>query len=119
MKDSRLSIRGQLVLNVLWFSINFQYAALLPVVIPTQILLFTASGQVGSAQQATFLGLLSTVASLISLFMPPLIGTLSDRTIGAWGRRRPYIVVGAIPLHKNDILPIGASSNRKTYKLKR
>jgi MFS family permease len=95
---SRLSIREQLTLNVLWFAINLQYAALLPVVIPTQILLFTAVGQVGDVQQATFLGWLTTVASAVSLCMPPLVGTLSDHTTGKFGRRRPYIAIGGLLL---------------------
>jgi MFS family permease len=97
-KTSRLSIRDLLVLNVLWFPINLQYAALLPVVIPTQILLFVPPGQVGDAQQATFLGFLSTVASVVSLCLPPLVGTLSDHTTGKWGRRRPYIAIGGLLL---------------------
>lgn len=97
-KVSRLSIRDQLVLNVLYFSINLQYAALLPVVIPTQILLFVGPGKVGDAQQATFLAWLSTFASVVSLCMPPLIGTLSDHTIGKLGRRRPYIIIGGLLL---------------------
>lgn len=97
-KTSRLSIREQLILNVLWFAINLQYAALLPVVIPIQILLFVAPGQVGNAQQATFLGWLSAVASVVSLCMPPLVGTLSDHTTGKWGRRRPYIALGGLLL---------------------
>ncbi|HEU5230311.1 MAG TPA: MFS transporter, partial [Ktedonobacteraceae bacterium] len=95
---SRLSIRQELVLNVLWFSINLQYAALLPVVIPIQILLFVPAGRVGDAQQALFLGWLSTVASFVSLCMPPLVGTLSDHTAGKFGRRRPYIAIGALLL---------------------
>lgn len=97
-KTARLSIRQQLVLNVLWFSINLQYAALLPVIIPIQILLFISAGSVGDAQQAIFLGWLSTVASVVSLCMPPLIGTLSDHTIGKFGRRRPYIAIGGLLL---------------------
>jgi len=97
-KTSRLSIRDLLVLNVLWFPINLQYAALLPVVIPIQILLFVPAGQVGDAQQATFLGFLSTVASVVSLCMPPLVGTLSDHTTNKIGRRRPYIAIGGLLL---------------------
>ena len=52
---SRISLRGQLVLNTLWFGLNAQSSALLPIVIPTQIVLFISSNQVGSAQQVLFL----------------------------------------------------------------
>ncbi|HLI07559.1 MAG TPA: MFS transporter [Ktedonobacteraceae bacterium] len=71
-----------------------QYAALLPVVIPTQILLFVHGGTVGNVRQATFLGWLTAAASVVSLLMPPLVGRLSDRTTSRFGRRRPYIVAG-------------------------
>jgi MFS family permease len=91
------SIRQELKLNFLWFSLNAQYAALAPIVIPTQLLLFVGGG-VGSVQQATYLGWLTAVASVISLFMPPLIGRLSDRTTLQFGRRRPYIALGGILL---------------------
>jgi MFS family permease len=96
VKLTRISIRGQLVLNVLWFSINAQSAALLAIIIPTQILLFVARGPVGNTEQATFLGWIITGASVISLLLPPLIGSLSDHTPGSLGRRRPYIITGGL-----------------------
>src|SRR5579884_3798865 len=98
VKVTRLSLGGQLILNVLWFALNAQSAALLPIVIPAQIVLFISSTQVGSAQQVTFLSWLMLAAAAISLLLPPIIGMLSDRTIGGLGRRRPYIAIGGLLL---------------------
>ncbi len=92
----RLTLRGQLILSLLWFAVNLLSAALLPIVVPTQILLFVAPGHVGNAQQVTFLAWLSALGAIITLFIPPLIGLLSDYTPGPLGRRRPYIIAGAI-----------------------
>jgi len=98
VKTSRISLRGQLVLNTLWFGLNAQSSALLAIVIPTQIVLFVSSNQVGSVQQVLLLSWLMVAASIITLFMPPLIGALSDQTTSNFGRRRPYIVIGGLLL---------------------
>lgn len=95
-RAEHVSLSGHLRLSVLWFSLNFQTAALLPIVLPVQVLLFVAPGSVGNAQQATLLGWLTASGSLVALFIPPIIGAISDRTTGALGRRRPYIALGTV-----------------------
>ncbi|HEY7418381.1 MAG TPA: MFS transporter, partial [Ktedonobacteraceae bacterium] len=92
----RLTLREQLVLSHLWFGLNFVSAALLPVVVPTQILLFVAPGHVGNAEQVTILAWVSALGAIIALLIPPVVGMFSDYTPGRLGRRRPYILAGAV-----------------------
>ncbi len=91
----RLTIREQITLSLLWFSLNFETAALLPVIIPAQLLLFVAPGAVGNAQQAVALGWLSALAAAIALLAQPLTGAASDRTASRFGRRRPYVMLSS------------------------
>ena len=91
---AELPTRRQLVLNLLWFAFNFQTAALMPVVVPAQVLLIVAPGSVASAEQAAYLGRLAALAAVVALILQPLVGLVSDRTHSALGRRRPHIIWG-------------------------
>lgn len=105
----RLNVRDQLVLSVFWLSLNAQSAALFPIVIPLQVVLFLP-GKVGNAQQALLLGWVSAVGAVVSLIMPPVFGMISDNTRGSWGRRRPYIAAGALLLALSALLLAAAGS---------
>ena len=47
---------------------------------------------------ATELGLISLVVGFYDAFTDPLMGYFSDGTATRWGRRRPFILLGFIPL---------------------
>ncbi len=91
-----LTRRELLSLNILWFALNFVFAALLPIVIPAQILLYISPGATGNGQQALFLGALAALGAVTAVIVQPVVGALSDRTSTRLGKRRPYILVGAI-----------------------
>lgn len=50
----------------------------------------------GLGMNPALVGLLSALPRLFDAFTDPLMGYISDNTRSRWGRRRPYIFVGAI-----------------------
>jgi GPH family glycoside/pentoside/hexuronide:cation symporter len=50
----------------------------------------------GLGMNPALVGLLGALPRLFDAFTDPLIGYLSDETKSRWGRRRPYIFIGAI-----------------------
>ncbi len=85
----RLGLRDQLALSCFWLAYNFEWGALLPVVLPGQI-----AAIVGDARKELFNGLVPAAGAALSLFATPLAGALSDRSQSPMGRRRPYLGVG-------------------------
>ncbi len=50
----------------------------------------------GLGMNPALVGLLGALPRLVDAFTDPLVGYISDQTRSRWGRRRPYIFVGAI-----------------------
>ena len=43
----------------------------------------------------TALALIKVVAVVMAIVVQPTVGTISDYTMSRWGRRKPYIAIGA------------------------
>src|SRR6185437_8697161 len=83
-----------LAISIFAFAFNFHWAALGTIILPSQVFKI-----VGDLQKGTALAFVLVPGAFVSLFANPLFGWLSDRTHGrlaAWGRRRPYILVGTL-----------------------
>ncbi|MBE3560984.1 MAG: MFS transporter [Ktedonobacteraceae bacterium] len=83
-----------LAISIFWFALNFHWAALGIIILPSQVLKL-----VGDLEKGTALAFVLVPGAFVALFSNPLFGWLSDRTGGRlapWGRRRPYILLGSL-----------------------
>lgn len=87
----RLSLFSQIALSSYWLAYNFQWAALLAIVLPSQI-----AEIVGSERKEVATGLVTAAGALLSLILTPVAGAISDRSRSRFGRRRPWVLVGTI-----------------------
>ena len=97
----RLSVLDQVFLSLHWFGINFHWGALLAVAIPAEVLKFVPEAAKGRALAAVFAG-----GAIVALVVGPLIGALSDRSLFRMGRRRPFVLAGAL-LNVAALLALG------------
>src|SRR5579864_9326024 len=88
----RLSLHHQVTLSALWLGLNFQSSALLPIVVPAQILLLIDRGAVASSNQALAVSALAFGAAIIAIVITPLAGAASDRMKTRFGSRRQLII---------------------------
>ncbi|GAI12945.1 unnamed protein product, partial [marine sediment metagenome] len=61
------------------------------IILPLRIADFIPAGK-----QATYLTLLTVPGLLLAIAVQPIAGAFSDRSGFRWGRRRPFILIGAI-----------------------
>ena len=104
---TRLSSWLQIKLSAVWFASNFVWGALLLVMLPHEIKELSATAHL---DRAKLLGLITGTAAIVALFVPLVIGALSDRCASKWGRRRPYITVG-VALNIAGILAMASSES--------
>ena len=89
MAESKIPIRDHLLLSCFWLAYNFEWGALLPVVLPHQI-----AAIVGEPRKELASGLVIGLGAMLSLVATPLAGALSDRSTSRRGRRGPFLLAG-------------------------
>lgn len=80
-----------LILNANWFSLTTRSQVLTPLIIPLLVQQF-----VGEELKGEYVGIIRLWALMAALLAQAVMGMLSDRSTSRFGRRRPFIAVGAI-----------------------
>ena len=83
--------RDYVKITLFGFALTALYQSLHTIVLPLRLLDF-----IPESQKNTYLGLLTLSGLLLAMILQPFFGTLSDRTVSRWGRRRPFILIGGL-----------------------
>ncbi len=78
-------------LNAYWLGQSFVSGVMTPILTPWLVLFFAPE-----AQKNTYLSIVSVIGLAVAMLVQPLAGYLSDHSTSKWGRRRPYIFLGAV-----------------------
>lgn len=105
-QDERALLRwyDHLSINAFWLGINVASGTLTPVLLPYLVALFAPS-----ELKNTYLATLRVIGLAIAMAVQPMAGMLSDRSTHPLGRRRPFIIAGAL-LNILFLFIIGAST---------
>jgi MFS family permease len=66
---------------------------------------------VGKENAGSGLALLTLLGAIVAIIVQPTIGTISDYTATRWGRRKPYILIGAVL----DVVFLAGIATSNTY----
>ncbi len=87
----RLRWFDYLTINLFWLGLNIRNTALGSIFMPYMVGIFAPE-----ALKNTALGAMRSAGLVIAMLVQPAAGLLSDRSTSRFGRRRPYILVGAL-----------------------
>lgn len=80
-----------LTINLFWLGLNIRNTALGSIFMPYLVGIFAPE-----AIKNTALGAMRSAGLVIAMLVQPAAGMLSDRSTSHFGRRRPYILIGAL-----------------------
>ncbi len=78
-------------ISLFWLGLSTVWGGLNIVYLPDRV-----ETLVGSANKGTFVGLLVALGLVVAVIVQPVMGAVSDRSSHRWGRRRPFMVAGAL-----------------------
>lgn len=89
-EGKKMGVGDHLIVSSFWFGTNFLWGAMLGPVLASQM------ATLAPKNSAAMLGYLYTIGAFPALLIPLVMGALSDRCTHPMGRRRPYILWGAV-----------------------
>ena len=87
----KMSALRQALLSFYWFATNAHWAAIMIVLMPSQV-----KSAVGGDVKGSMLGLALGAGAFMSIIVAPAIGAFSDRIKLPGGRRKPWMVIGTV-----------------------
>jgi MFS family permease len=86
----RLPLSQLVTLSIYWFGIQTIWGGLNITIIPGRL------DDLSRDTQGTLLAIIMLAGAIAPIIIQPTVGVMSDYTVTRWGRRKPYIVVGAL-----------------------
>jgi MFS family permease len=80
-----------ITINSFWFALTARAQMLSALLVPLLVQFY-----IGDGAKGTYLGRMRLWSLMTAILVQALMGMLSDRSTSRWGRRRPFIVAGAL-----------------------
>jgi MFS family permease len=85
-----LPLSQLITLSIYWLGIQTIWGGLNITIIPGRL------DDVSRETQGTLLAIVMLAGAVAPIIVQPTVGVISDYTVTRWGRRKPYIVIGAL-----------------------